>query len=173
MKKLKRVRTVIIIGPGFEDVEAMYPLHRLQEEGIVVDIATSSDTQVKGKHGISLSPTVKVKELNVSKYDAVIVPGGLEGPDRVRQNSDAVAFVKNMYRKGKLVSSICHGPWVLASAGVLRGKKATCYIGMKDDLINAGAIYTGASVTVDGNLITSDHPRHVSTWLKETVNYLS
>jgi len=172
MKKLQVIRAVIITGPGFEDVEALYPYYRLQEEGIVVDVATSNDSEVKGKHGILLAPTVKLKHLKVAAYDAVIVPGGLEGPDRVRQQPAAVAFVRNMFLKGKLVSSICHGPWVLASADILKGKKATCYIGMKDDLIHAGARYTGAPVTVDGNLITSDHPRHVTDWIRETIRYL-
>jgi protease I len=170
---MKKKRVVILVGPGFEDVEACCPYYRFHEEGYIVDVATSNDDEVKGKHGIPLVPTIKLKNLKVSEYDAVIVPGGLEGPDRVRQQPIAVAFVRSMFEKGKLVSSICHGPWVLASAEILKGKKATCYIGMKDDLIHAGAIYTGAPVTVDGNLITSDHPRHIGPWLKETVQYLS
>jgi len=171
MKKLKK-RAVIIIGPGFEDVEGIYPYYRLQEEGFVVDVATANDSEVKGKHGIPLAPTVKIEQLKESEYDAVIVPGGLEGPDRVRQRVEAVAFVRKMFEKGKLVSSICHGPWVLISAGIMKGKKATCYIGMKDDLMNAGAHYTGSPVTIDGNLITSDHPKHVTDWLRETIAYL-
>jgi len=170
---MKTKRIVIIIGPGFEDMEATSPFYRLQEEGFVVDVATSTDEAVAGKHGILMTPTVKIKDLLVSRYDAVVIPGGLEGPDRVRQRKDAVVFVREMYVKGKLVASICHGPWVLASAGILKGKKATCYIGMKDDLINAGAIYTGAPVTVDGNMITSDHPRSIAAWMKATVNYLA
>ncbi len=170
MKKQKKV--VIITGPGFEDVEALYPYYRLQEEGIVVDVATSSDAPVKGKHGIPLSPTIMLQDLTPKQYDAVIIPGGLEGPDRVRQQPEAVEFVKKMFATGKLVSSICHGPWVLASADILQGGKVTCYIGMKDDAIHAGAIYTGAAVSVDGNIITSDHPRHVHEWMKETVKYL-
>jgi len=170
---MKQKRVVILVGPGFEDVEAMYPFYRLQEEGMIVDVATSTDNGIKGKHGIPLVPSIKLKDLKASAYDAVIIPGGLEGPDRVRQQPVAVTFVRTMFKKGKLVSSMCHGPWVLASAEILKGKKATCYIGMKDDLIHAGAIYTGAPVTVDGNLITSDHPRHISKWLKETVRHLS
>jgi protease I len=171
MKKQKRI--VILVGPGFEDVEALTPFYRFQEEGMIVDVATSTDSEVKGKHGIRLVPSVTLKNLKEQEYDAVIVPGGLEGPDRVRQQPLAVAFVRTMFEKGKLVSSICHGPWVLASAEILNGKKATCYIGMKDDIIHAGATYTGAPVTVDSNLITSDHPRHIGKWLKEMVRYLS
>lgn len=170
---MKQKKVVILTGPGFEDVEGLYPYYRLMEEGIIVDVATSNDSEVKGKHGILMAPTVKIQKLKESDYDAVIVPGGLEAPDRLRQRADAVGFVRKMYEKGKLVSSICHGPWVLISAGILKGKKATCYTGMKDDLINAGAIYTGAPVTVDGNLITSDHPRSLGMWLKATIQHLS
>jgi protease I len=170
---MKQKRIVLLIGPGFDDVEMIYPYYRLQEAGIGVDVATSNDVEVKSKHGISFAPTIRLKHLKDTAYDAVIVPGGLEGPDRVRQQPLAVAFVRKMYEKGKLISSICHGPWVLISAGFMKGKKATCYKGMKDDLINAGAQYTGAPVTVDGNIITSDHPRSVSLWMKETITYLS
>lgn len=170
---MKHIKAVMIIGPGFEDVEALYPLHRLQEEGVAVDIATSTGGEVKGKHGIALAPTVKISQLKSSAYDVVIVPGGLEGPDRLRQVPAAVAFVKAMFDTKKLVASICHGPWVLISAGIMKGKKATCYIGMKDDLQNAGALYKAADVLVDGNLITSDHPRHLGAWMGAVIRYFS
>lgn len=169
---MKTKNIVIITGPGFEDPEVIYPYYRLQEEDFVVDVATSNNEEVKGKHGYLIKPTIKIKELKVANYIAVVVPGGHEAPDRVRQVKEILKFVKGMYRAGKVISSTCHGPWVLISAGIIRGKKATCYIGMKDDLINAGAHYQEKPVVVDGNLVTSDHPRNLTVWMRATIDLL-
>lgn len=170
MKKTKKV--VIITGPGFEDPEVIYPYYRLQEEGYIVEVVTSSDSEVRGKHGYPMVPTKKIVDLNVEDYNSVIIPGGHEAPDRVRQVKEILSFVKQMYEAGKIVSSTCHGPWVLISAGIIKGKNATCYKGMKDDLINAGANYKELPVVVDGNIITSDHPRNLGPWMKTTIKLL-
>ena len=170
MKKTKKV--VIITGPGFEDPEVIYPYYRLQEEGYIVDVVTSNDSIVYGKHGIPMTPTIKILNLETDFYAGVILPGGNEAPDRVRQVKDILSFVKKMYERGKIVSSICHGPWILISAGIIKGKNATCYKGMKDDLINAGANYQEAPVVIDKNIITSDHPRNLGTWMKTTIELL-
>lgn len=160
---------VIITGPGFEDSEVVYPYYRLQEEGYVVDVVTSNDSVVKGKHGYPLAPTVRIRDLQRKKYDIVVIPGGHEAPDRVRQVKAVLDFVKEMHKKGNLITSTCHGPWVLISAGIMKRKKATCYKGMKDDLINAGAVYRDEPVVIDGNIITSDHPNHLAEWMKATI----
>lgn len=171
MKKQKKV--VIITGPGFEEAEVIVPMHYLPAEGYAVDVVTSSDGPVVGKHGFPLKPTHTLSDVSVATYDAVIIPGGYEAPDRVRQKKEAVEFVKKMYETGKIVASICHGPWVLISASVVKGKRATCYPGMKDDLINAGGIYTKEPVTIDGNLITGDRPETSGLWVKAIVNALN
>src|SRR3989344_1602815 len=165
-------RAVIIVGPGYEDVEAMYPYYRLQEEGIKVDVATSNDLEVYGKYGIPMKPTVKLAQLSPDIYDIAVIPGGNEGPDRVRQAELAVKFVRDMYDQGKLVSSICHGPWVLIEAEIVKAKHMTCYVGMKTDLKNAGALYEASPAIVDGNIITSDHPRNLGSWMKSTIEQL-
>lgn len=169
---MEKKRAIIITGPGYEDVEATYPYYRLKEEGVVVEVATSNDKGVKGKYGYPLEPTIKIQDLREKDFDLVVIPGGHEAPDRVRQNEHILKFVQKMYEKNKLISSTCHGPWVLISAGIIRGKKATCYKGMKDDLINAGAIYSDEPVLVDGNIVTSDHPRNIGTWMKTTIELL-
>jgi len=163
---------VIITGPGFEDSEVIFPYFRLQEEGYSVDVVTSNDLPVTGKHGYPQEPTIKISELGKKKYDLVVIPGGNEAPDRVRQVKEILDFVKQMYKKGKVISSICHGPWVLISAGIIKGKNATCYKGMKDDLINAGAFYREVPYVIDGNIITSDHPRNLGVWMKTTISLL-
>lgn len=169
-----RVRKIVLItGPGFEDVEVIYPYYRLLEEGFVVDVTTNTNDEVFGKHGIAMKPTISLVGLSAKKYDAVIIPGGLEAPDRLRQIDEVLRFIREMFQSGKIVSSICHGPWVLISAGILENKNATCYIGMKDDLKNAGAIYLRKNVVVDGNLITSDHPRNLSVWMRTTIELIN
>ncbi len=167
----KEIKTVILTGPGAEESEFITPYYRLQEIGTVA-VATSNDAEVKAKYGYPIKPTVKIADLHVEDFDAVIVPGGLEAPDRLRQVALVTKFVKDMYESGRLVSSICHGPWVLISAGIMKGKHATGYPAIKDDLINAGALYEASPVVIDGNLITSDHPRDIAPWMKATVQWL-
>lgn len=163
------LRAVLITGPGFQDEEVIYPYFRLKEEGVRVEVATSTDAAVTGKYGYTIAPTVKQQALAAADFDVVVIPGGHEAPDRVRQVPRVLDFVREMDQAGKLISSTCHGLWVLISAGIIRGRTATCYVGMKDDLINAGARYTETDVVVDGNIVTSDHPRNVGPWMRETV----
>lgn len=170
---MKKQKVVIITGPKFEDVEVTYPYYRLQEAGFVVDVATSTDGEVFGKHGNPISPTVKLKNLRQKDYAAAIIPGGHEAPDRVRQKIAVLKFLKALSDAGKIISSTCHGPWVLISAGLTRGIAATCYVGMKDDLINSGAIYKNVPVVVSGNIITSDHPRNMPAWMAKTIELLT
>lgn len=162
---------VILTGSGAEDPEFMVPFYWLQVVG-TVEVATHNDLEAKTKFGQSIKPTVKVADLKSDDYDAVVVPGGLEAPDRLRQVRAVTDFVAEIYHAGKLVTSTCHGPWVLISAGIMEGKRATGYPGIKDDLVNAGAIYEAAPVVVDENLITSDHPRDITLWMVETVKWL-
>lgn len=164
-------KAVIIVGPGFEDSEFIYPFYRLQEAGFAVDVCTSSDKEVKGKHGISAGPTVMINDLAAGKWDLVVIPGGHEGPDRVRQVPEILKFVQASCQAKKIISSVCHGPWVMVSAGIMKGKKATCYKGCKDDLINAGAEYLDEPVVVDGNLVTAQHFRDNPAWMKATLKF--
>ena len=117
-----------------------------------------------------MKPTIKLRDLDSKTYDAVFVAGGYEAPDRLRQKIEVISFVKEMFKKGKVVAAICHGPWVLVSAGILKGKHATCYKGMKDDLVNAGATYVEERVVVDKNLITSDHPTSTGFWVRASID---
>ena len=159
-------RAVIITGPHFQDEEYIYPYYRLLEEDFRLDVATKDKATVYGKYGIPAVPTKDVKDLRVEDYDLVVLPGGQEAPDRVRQIPEVLAFVKAMFDRGRMVAAICHGPWITISAGIMKGKKATCYVGMADDLKNAGALYQDAPVAVDGNLITSPHYRNNGDFMK-------
>jgi protease I len=162
-------RAVIVIAQGVEDVEFVYPYYRLQEAGFFVDVATKGKINVVGKHGLAFSATVDAEQIKEADYDLLVVPGGYESPDRVRQIKNVLTLVQDFNKKGKLIASICHGPWVLISAGIVKGRKMTCYVGCKDDLINAGAEYCDAPVVVDGNIVTSPHFRDNAAWMKETI----
>lgn len=162
-------RAVIITGPNFQDEEFIYPFYRLQEAGFKVDVAVKGKAEIKGKYGLPVKPTVDTTELKESDYDLLVLPGGHEAPDRVRQLKEVLDFVKAMHKKKKIISTICHGPWILISAGIVRGKKISGYIGIKDDIINAGAEYVDAPVVVDGNIISSPHYKYNGDWMRETL----
>ncbi len=169
----KKKRAVIITAEGFEDEEVIYPVIRLKEAGFEVDIATKEAKPVLGRLNFPLELIVKYYarlvdslKLNPDDYDMVLIPGGFEAPDRVRQQKPVLDFIKEINKQKKVVAAFCHGPWVLISAGILKGKKATCYPGIIDDLKNAGAIYLNKPAVVDKNIITARHPRDVGELMK-------
>lgn len=162
-------RAVIITGPNFQDEEFVYPFYRLQEAGFHVDVAVKDKEPVKGKYGVPARPTIDVKDLKESNYDLVVLPGGHEAPDRVRQIKEVLDFVRDMNSKNKIISAICHGPWIMISAGIVRNRKISGYIAIKDDIQNAGAKYIDAPVVVDGNLVTSPHYKYNGDWMRETL----
>jgi len=162
-------RAVITIANGVEDAEFIYPYYRLQEAGFAVDVATRGKANVTGKHGVPITATVDAETIQSAEYDLIVVPGGYESPDRVRQIQNVLQVLREFNEQGKLIASICHGPWVLISAGIVRGRTLTCYPGCKDDLINAGAKYVESPVVIDQNIITSPHFRDNAAWLKSVL----
>ncbi len=162
-------RAVIITGPNFQDEEFIYPYYRLQEAGFKVDVAVKDKAAIKGKYGVPAHVTMDVNELKVEDFDLVILPGGHEAPDRVRQIKEVLDFVREMNNRKKIISTICHGPWIMISAGIVKGRKVTGYIAIKDDLINAGAEYIDTPVVVDGNIISSPHYKNNGDWMRETL----
>jgi len=166
-------KAVIITAAGVQDEEFVYPYYRLLEEGFHVDVATQAKTVVYGKYGIPVRPTVDLTNLLEGDYDLVILPGGHEAPDRVRQITEVKVFVRSMHENGKIVAAICHGPWIAISAGIMKGRRATCYEAMADDLKNAGATYVDAPVVVDGNLVTSPHYRNNGDFMKAVLKLCS
>ena len=179
MAKKINLKAVIITAEGFEDEEVIYPVIRLKEAGLQVDIATKDAKLINGRLNFPLELLVKyystlvdAKKLKASDYDLVLIPGGFEAPDRMRQVPEILEFVRRMHKQKKVVSAFCHGPWVLISAGILKGKKATCYVGIVDDLKNAGAIYVDQPAVIDGNIITARHPRDVGDLMKAILSKL-
>lgn len=167
------IRAVIITAANFQDEELVYPYYRMLEEGYHVDVATPGKENVSGKYGVPSRPSMDTMDLKADNYDVVVIPGGFEAPDRLRIRKEVLAFVRDMFDQGKLVAAICHGPWVCISAGILKGRKATGFISIKDDIVNAGAEYLDQDVVLDGNLISSPHYRNNGHFMRAVVEYLS
>ena len=166
-------RAVIITAPNFQDEEFTYPYYRLLEEGYSVDVATPDKVIVYGKYGVPAKPTIDTKDLKAINYDLVVLPGGFEAPDRLRIRKEVLSFVKEMYESNKIVAAICHGPWICISAGIIKGKRATGYISIADDIRNAGATYVEEAVVIDGNLITSPHYRNNGDFMKAVIKVMN
>lgn len=167
---------VIITGPGFQDHDVVYTYYRLKEEGYNVDVATKNGMPVIGKYNVPLpmdktaKPNISFSDLAVEKYDVVILTGGHEAPDRVRQEKLVLDFVKGMDNAGKVVAGLCHGPWIMISAKVLKNRKVCAYVGMVDDMINSGANVVDAEVIVDDNIITCSYYGYVGKFMKALFN---
>ncbi|MGR6971749.1 DJ-1/PfpI family protein [Streptomyces cynarae] len=164
---------VIITGPGFQDHDVVYTYYRLLEEGWHVDVATRNGADVVGKYGVPLpmdktaKPLIAFEQLDAAAYDAVILTGGHEAPDRVRQDARVLDFVRAMDAAEKVVAGLCHGPWIMVSAGVLKGRRACAYIGLRDDVINAGADVVDSDVIVDGHIITCSYYAYVGRFMQQ------
>ena len=165
-------RAVIITGPGFQDEEVVYPYYRLLEAGFQTDIATKNGAVVYGKYGVPARATMATTDLDVNNFDLVVLPGGFEAPDRVRLMTEVLEFVRKMDEQKKLLAAICHGPWILISAGVTKGRKMTAFWSIEADLRNSGADYQHkVPVVVDGNLITSPHYENNGEFMKAVIEY--
>ncbi len=165
-------RAVIITGPGFQDEEVIYPYYRLLEEGYQTDIATKDGAVVHGKYGVPARATMSVSDLNVDNFDMVILPGGFEAPDRVRLLPEVLEFLRKMDEQKKLVAAICHGPWIMISAGITKGRKMTAFWSIEADMVNSGADYQHkVPVVIDGNFITSPHYNNNGDFMKAVVEY--
>ena len=163
-------KVLILLETDFQDMEAMYPYYRLIEAGFDVKVAGSEAQEYKGKHGYPLEAE-KIDTFDAKDFDCVVVPGGW-APDFMRRNPKMIDFVKEMNDKGKVVAAICHASSLLVSANILKGKKMTCFMAVKDDAINAGANYVDEEVVVDGNLITSRKPDDLPAFCREIIKAL-
>ena len=152
------VKVAVLLEEFVEDVEFIYPYFRFKEEGFETLAVAPERKTYKGKKGCPHKPDKVFDEVKDTLFDCVYIPGGY-APDRLRRYPEILEFVKRHYESGKIVAAVCHGPWVLISAGIVKGKRVTGFFAIKDDLVNAGAIYTGKEVEVDGNLITATDPK--------------
>jgi protease I len=160
------LKALILSADNFEDQELFYPLNRLKEEDVIVKIASMKKGIITGEYGYSIDVDMTFDEVDPEKFDMLILPGG-KAPEKVRLEQKALEIARYFFRENKPVGAICHGIQTLVSAGVMDGRKATCYIGIRDDLKCAGVLYEDQEVVVDGNLITSRHPRDLYAFGRE------
>lgn len=165
-------RVVIIVAQNFQDEEFVYPYYRIMEEGWQVDVATPTGQDMMGKYGVPARATMATKDMKASDFDCVILPGGFESPDRLRIRPEVLQFVRDMDQASKLVAAICHGPWILISAGVVKGRKVTGYMSISDDLKNAGAAYTDEELVIDGHMISAPHYRNNGVFMRAVIDAL-
>ena len=157
-------RAIILVENGFQDEEFVYPYYRMLEEDW--DVCVSGPAGCKGKYGVPARTTTYIIG---SPLDLILIPGGYECPDRLRMDQGVLDVVRDAFKAGKIIAAICHGPWVLISAGILSGRSCTGYPSIKDDLINAGAIYKAQPVVTDGNIVTADHYRNNGAFMKAVI----
>lgn len=151
-KDLTGLRACMFAAEGVEDLEYYVTLMRLQEEGVQVDTVALSMDKFAGKNGLIVVPDATIDQVADVPYDVVILPGGW-APDKLRRSKAVLDLIRERYAQGAVVAAICHGPWLLISAGLVDGRKATGSLGIKDDLENAGAIWADESAFVDGQLV--------------------
>ena len=167
--ELEGKKVGILVEQLYQELELWYPLYRLREAGAeVVVIGPEAGKVYESKCGYPAKSDQAAKDISADDLDALIIPGGY-APDHMRRHPPMVKLVKDMAGQGKVVAAICHAGWMLASAGVLRGKRATCFSAIKDDLTNAGARYEDAEVVRDGNLITSRKPDDLPAFMRTVI----
>lgn len=160
--KLNTKKVAILATDGFEESELFEPLQALKNEGANVEIVSLEKGEIKGwkdgNWGKSITVDKTVDQINATDYNALMLPGGVINPDILRANDDAVNLIKSFVDKKKPVGAICHAPWLLASADVVKDREITSYHSIKKDMVNAGAQWKDESVVVDQGLVTSRNP---------------
>lgn len=172
MQTFQPKKIVILVEDYYEDMELQYPRLRLIEAGHAPVVVGPGRGMYKGKNGYPQKEDATFDALDARAFDGVIVPGGW-APDRLRRSKQVLQFVRDIHTHNKLVASICHGPWVLASAGILKNRNVTCVEAIKDDVVNAGANYENRETVVDHHLITSRIPDDLPAFMREILRFLS
>jgi protease I len=178
MGNLTGIRVLIIATNGYAELSE--PREALEDAGATVLIAAPSSDPIRGVSGVDLShmmpqvstPDLVLHDVDTSKFDALFIPGGLGNPDALRIVPTAVAIVRSFVASGKLVASICHGPWMLIEAGVVEGRKVTGWHSLRTDLTNAGALVRNEAVVRDDNLITSRMPSDIPAFSEAIIQAL-
>jgi protease I len=164
-------RAVVLTADKFEDMEVFFPVFRLMEEGWQVEIAAPSMKEISGEHGYVLKPDKTIEEVDAGEYDLLIIPGGAPNgaPATVRKIKKAQEIAKSFFTENKPVASICHGPYTLVSAGLVKGRHLTSfwYDGVPEEIKEAGGIWEDEEVVVDGNLVTSRWPMDLPAFMRE------
>jgi protease I len=164
-------RIAFLLGPQFEDSEMQKPFTAVRDAGHETSIiGLQAGERLEGKNGEAAYDTeYAIQDVNSSEFDAVVIPGGAS-PEHLRMDPQIQSFVRELDEQGKIIAAICHGPQILVSAGLLKGRTLTSFPALKDDMINAGAAFRDLDVVVDNNLITSRVPQDEPAFIRETLH---
>lgn len=164
--ELQGKRAAVLVEQQYQEMEVWYPVYRLREAGCKVSlVGPEAGKTYPSKLGYPAKADHDLTEVGSEDFDVVVIPGGF-APDFIRRAPAMIRLVSEMAEQGKVVAAICHGPWVLCSTQALKGKKATCFFAIKDDVINAGAHYVDEEVVRDGNIITSRKPDDLPAFMQ-------
>ncbi|HQT94414.1 MAG: protease [Acidobacteria bacterium 21-70-11] len=166
------MKALMMSADNFEDSELLVPYYRLKEAGVEVTVASMSRGAIKGKHGYEVAVDKTLDEVNPDDYGILVLPGGA-APAVVRKEAKALEIARSFFTRNKPVAAICHGPQILISAGLVQGRRATCYKSVADELKEAGALYEDREVVVDANLVTSRQPADLPAFMRETMKKLA
>jgi protease I len=162
---------LVFVGDVYEDLELWYPKLRLEEAGFRTTLGGEELRTFTSKHGYPAVADTLVAKARSEEFAGLVIPGGFM-PDRLRRNADVLRLTREFHQQGKLVAFICHGGWIPISAKILKGKRATGTVAIKDDLENAGALWVDEPVVIDGNLISSRTPKDLAPFGKAIVEFL-
>jgi len=172
-RKLNGKKVAVLVTDGFEQVEMTKPRKALDEAGAETKIVSLKSGKIQGMHhadkGDKFDVDLTVDEVRPEEFDALMIPGGLMNPDSLRSNVAALEFTRHFFREGKPVAAICHGPWVLIDAGVVRGRTLTSWPAIKTDVKNAGGKWINEEVVVDNGLVTSREPDDIPAFNKKMI----
>jgi protease I len=169
---LKDKKIIILIEELFNVFEFWYPYYRLKEEGAEVTVVGSGSAEVyTGKPGTQAKADVSADKVSAENFDGIVIPGGY-APDMMRRHPAMVNLVKDFFKNDKLIAAICHAGWMLISAKILSGRRATSFFSIKDDMVNAGADWVDQEVVVDGKLVTSRVPDDLPAFMKAVIDIL-
>jgi protease I len=166
-------RIAVLVEQKYEELEVWYPVYRLREAGCeVVLVGPEAGKTYPSKLGYPAVADLSARDASADRFDAVIIPGGF-APDYIRRSEPMLKLVRDLFAKGKPVAAVCHGPWVLCSTPALKGRTATGFHSIKDDMVNAGATFVDREVVVDGNVITSRRPDDLPAFVAAVIEALS
>ena len=175
--KLNGKKVAILATDGFEQAELTEPRKALDDAGAATEVISPKNGEIRGWKHTEWGDTVRVdktlQQANPQDYDALLLPGGVINPDHLRMNPAAVEFVNKFVHTGKTVAAICHGPWTLVEAGVVKGKSMTSWPSLKTDLKNAGANWVDQEVCTDGQFITSRNPDDIPAFNRTLIDAIS
>lgn len=173
MPRIDEANILIMATDGFEQSELEVPRDRLRERGATVDVATLSGGAIRGWQktdwGDMVEADLRIADAHVSEYDALVIPGGQINPDLLRVEMDVIGLVRDFHDNGKVIAAICHGPWVLIEAGVVKGREVTSFNSIRTDLVNAGGLWHDREVVADEGIVTSRNPGDLEAFVTRIV----